>query len=488
MLNLLWLSPILIILILVISNKVNITFSAMAGFFLAILISILFSPKTFDIIALQYSISRGLWIGTIISPYIIGGLLFWQIAFPTEENEKEYNIIKNNIENNLKIRRLLFTACFLIGPFAESATGFGIGILGTIALLKNLNIEKKYLIILGLLSQTFIPWGNMGSSTIVAATYAKLKPHEIGLTTLPIISLFIFFIWLPLYWVVIKHLNLKTPISEYIYEIFWMIVMLIFLAIATYSIGIEISLLSAFGTIIVIRYLLYNKPSFYEIFYKIKSLSFYMSSIIILIILCLSKKIQYFLINIYKVQPFYDLPSFHPFFHIGILFFIFSLIILLVQKRLKEFQKEVFKSLKLGKHAILTVFIFSMMTEILLNSGITNELSKNLVTSIKEGSIYIIPLLSEVIGVLTNSGNASNSLFMNLQINLANDFELKLLYIAAIQLVASTCLGIISPVRLAIATQIVGENKYIKYIYLFFLPATIGMTLILLLSIWLITH
>jgi lactate permease len=51
---------------------------------------------------------------------------------------------------------LLFTACFLIGPFAESVTGFGIGIIGTMMLVRRLGVQPIYLLAFSLLSQTMI--------------------------------------------------------------------------------------------------------------------------------------------------------------------------------------------------------------------------------------------------------------------------------------------------------------------------------------------
>ena len=73
-------------------------------------------------------------------------------------------------------RRLLFTACFLIGQFAESATGFGVGIIGTMMLVRRLDVPPIYLLAFSLLSQTMILWGGMGSGAIVGAAFARTDP------------------------------------------------------------------------------------------------------------------------------------------------------------------------------------------------------------------------------------------------------------------------------------------------------------------------
>ncbi|MFT3688522.1 hypothetical protein [Paenirhodobacter sp.] len=82
-------------------------------------------------------------------------------------------------------RRLLFTACFLIGPFAESVTGFGVGIIGTMMLMRRLDVPPVPLLAFSLLSQTMILWGGMGSGAIVTAAFARTDPTTLTACSSP---------------------------------------------------------------------------------------------------------------------------------------------------------------------------------------------------------------------------------------------------------------------------------------------------------------
>jgi lactate permease len=66
-----------------------------------------------------------------VVPYILGGLLFWQMAIRPGNAAMS---VETTLSDARARRRFLFTACFLVGPFAESATGFGVGIIGTMML------------------------------------------------------------------------------------------------------------------------------------------------------------------------------------------------------------------------------------------------------------------------------------------------------------------------------------------------------------------
>ena len=85
---------------------------------------------------------------------ILGGLLFWQAAARAPARLRTAARKPADARDR---RRLLFFACFLVGPFAEAATGFGVGMLGTVALLRGQR-APRHLMVFALLSQTLIPW------------------------------------------------------------------------------------------------------------------------------------------------------------------------------------------------------------------------------------------------------------------------------------------------------------------------------------------
>lgn len=67
-----------------------------------------------------------------------------------------------------------------ITPFAESVTGFGIGVTIGIPLLAYFGLPARKVAVIGLLGLCAVPWGSMGPGTLIAATMSGLPFHDLG--------------------------------------------------------------------------------------------------------------------------------------------------------------------------------------------------------------------------------------------------------------------------------------------------------------------
>ncbi|MDO5744641.1 MAG: L-lactate permease [Micrococcaceae bacterium] len=80
---------------------------------------------------------------------------------------------------------------FGLVPFAESVTGFGIGVTVGVPLLLQLGHSVKHSALLSLLGLVAVPWGALGPGTLVAADLAGLTLFDVGvrsaLMTLPVV-------------------------------------------------------------------------------------------------------------------------------------------------------------------------------------------------------------------------------------------------------------------------------------------------------------
>ncbi|MDO5289205.1 MAG: L-lactate permease [Pseudomonadota bacterium] len=70
-----------------------------------------------------------------------------------------------------------------VTPFAESVTGFGIGVTVGIPLLLHLGLPPARTALLGLLGLCAVPWGSMGPGTLVAARLSGLPFDALGLAS-----------------------------------------------------------------------------------------------------------------------------------------------------------------------------------------------------------------------------------------------------------------------------------------------------------------
>jgi len=109
---------------------------------------------------------------------------------------------------------------------------------------------------------------------------------------------------------------------------------------------------------------------------------------------------------------------------------------------------------KTGKHATLTVFLFAMMSEVMSNAGISRAFAEGMFAALEAKALLLTPLVSGMFGVLANTGNAPNSLFMSPQLVLASQAGLSISAVAALQHVSGTSLSIFSPVRMSIAAAL----------------------------------
>lgn len=94
--------------------------------------------------------------------------------------------------------RSLGAALVLFGivPFAESVTGFGIGVTIGVPILRHLGYSIRHSALLGLLGLIAVPWGALGPGTTVAAALSDLDVDALGLATgwvnaIPVIVVFV---------------------------------------------------------------------------------------------------------------------------------------------------------------------------------------------------------------------------------------------------------------------------------------------------------
>lgn len=70
-----------------------------------------------------------------------------------------------------------------VTPFAESLTGFGIGVTIGIPLLAHFGLSARKVAVVGLLGLCAVPWGSMGPGTLIAATLSGVSFQDLGVAS-----------------------------------------------------------------------------------------------------------------------------------------------------------------------------------------------------------------------------------------------------------------------------------------------------------------
>lgn len=480
---LIWSLPTLIVIASIASGRLNTVQAAALGLVASVVVALASAPlAVFGAEPLGTALLRGLWIGATIAPYILGGLLLWQVAAHASHKQVQHEQVATAVDGSSQLakRRQLFFACFLIGPFAESATGFGVGMLGTVAMIRHMGIAPRFLMVFALFSQTLIPWGAMGSGTMLAAAYTRMPATQLGLYSMPLVAA-LMVIWLVLFWRTARLAGLGASKAECVSEAGWVAASLALLAAATWFLGPETALLAAYGPLIVLRFVWQQRPDAAQLRKTVAQVLPY-AALIAMLVVTRIPVVASQLVAWAKMAPFGDLPAWSPFFHAGSWLIAGGVITALWLRRPALLTQEARTSWKTGKNAVFTVFLFAMMAEVLSAAGITQAFAKGLFDSMREQAVLLTPLISGVFGILANSGNAPNSLFMPSQVSLAIQAGMSVMAVAAIQHVSGTSLSIFSPVRMSIAAGMAGGIGQERSVYLYLLPYALTAVAVLMVA------
>ncbi len=477
-----WTLPALAVVTVLASGRAGTLAASIIGVIVALLVALTAAPHDFQTSEALVFLSRGAWIGWIIVPYILGGLLFWQMAIRPGNAAMP---VETSLSDARARRRLLFSACFLIGPFAESATGFGVGIIGTMVLVRRLNVEPIYLLAFSLLSQTMILWGGMGSGAIVAAAFAQTDP-----TTLAVNSSFLLaavnLLWLPLYWRMACKAGVAAGWREQVSEFLWLGASLALVIAATAVLGPETAMLAAYGPMIVLRYLADERPDRAELLRAFGGVLPFILLIGWLVVTRLLPPLAHFLEHTGRLHPFADAPAWSPLFHAGTWLVVAAILTGLLRGHSYAFPEEIRAAWRTGRLAVLTIIMFSMMAELLSGSGIAEGLARGMFETLGRWGVVLTPIISAVFGALANSGNAANGLFMASQVSLATEAGLNVPAVIALQHVAALSLNMVSPVRMSIVCSLAGTPGRERDTYRAMLPFAAVMVVVLLVVSFLI--
>ncbi|OJU46908.1 MAG: hypothetical protein BGN99_19110 [Alphaproteobacteria bacterium 65-37] len=475
MLYLLWSLPALLVIGLIASGRAGILKAAVIGTAVALAVAFSTAPHRFETADAAVALARGAWIGWIVVPYIVGGLFFWQLAVrPGRAAASE----RRPLDDPRARRRLLFAACFLVGPFAESVTGFGVGIIGTMTLLKPLGLKPVFLLAFSLFSQTMILWGAMGSGSIVGAAFAGMTPTDLALHSSLLVAT-INIAWLPLFWRLARQAGLGTTGVELVGEALWLTGCLALVIGATALLGPEAAMLATYGPLIVLRFLQDERPGRDALIGAFTRTLPFTIVIAWLVAGRLVGPLHQLLLEALEIAPFTGAPIWFPLSHAGTWLLVAGLLTALWRGHGYLIASEFAAAWRTGRLAILTVVVFSMMAEVLSLSGIAAGLAQGLFKSLGEGAIAVTPFLAGTFGVVTNGGNAGNGLFMASQVDLAKAAGFSVAFVASLQHISGLSMSMFSPVRMAIVCGLAGTPGMERDVYRVMLPfAALAMAIL----------
>ena len=152
--------------------------AAMAGVLLAVLGIVIAFPMR----PAALTQALVLWLPVLIEVLLIvgGGLLLSEVLRSAGAQKALARWILGKTGNGAAAVLLVVHG---VTPFAESLTGFGIGITIGIPLLVHCGLSARKVAVIGLLGLCAVPWGSMGPGTMIAASMAGLPLDALGLAS-----------------------------------------------------------------------------------------------------------------------------------------------------------------------------------------------------------------------------------------------------------------------------------------------------------------
>jgi len=433
----------------------------MAGFFgllTSVAIALVSAPNHFGLADVVPSATHGAWLAFLVGAVILAGLFFREVVSGHTGTGTQQTIAAP-----LR-RKQLYTTCFLLGPFAEAATGFGVGQVTVAPLLASMGLTPVHAVLFGLFSQIMVSWGAMANGTMIGAQLSGLTPSDLGvhsaLLTVPLVLA-----WLGLFWRIASIAGISGTRWDFAGELVCTLAAGGLLVVANWFLGPEVAALAALGPLIFARFLARGRPD-PDQWRTARYVGLpYVLLIAGLIATRAIPSLNQALGQALAVRPFVDGPTWSPLLHPSFWLFTVGLATAFVLGGPALAGHAVKQAWIRGRRPILTIGLFLAMAQVMSMSGVADGLARGLRFSLGPLAAIATPVFAGLFGFLTGSSNAANGLLMPAQAALAKEAGLSLPWFAAIQNVAAAGSTMLSPVRVAVGCALVGKPHLERTVY-----------------------
>jgi len=394
---------------------------------------------------LLVQMGAGLWLAWLVISIIVSGMFFHRCVQLHRGSDDR------PLEAATPAR--LWTVCFLVAPFAESVTGFGVGYIVALGALGRLGIAGLPALLLGLFSQSLVPWGALGIGTTVGASLSGLSVNELGLRS-AILQGPIHLLYLLIYWRLAANAGWAVPLTQKLDDLAWTLLLIGLLALANAVSEVEIAGALPTALLLAIRFWRDDRPSRARLLGVLREQSPYVLLTLVLCATRLISPIRDALKSLWAIRPFESQPAFSPFYAAG---FWLLLVSAWVLWRTRAVPGPVLgQTLRGAWRACGVTLAFLVMAQLYVGSGLARQLADALSAVAGAAAATGVPLFAAVAGFLTGSGAASNAMLMPMVNSLAISLHLDDAWLAAVQNGVCANLSMLSPIRVSMGAAILG--------------------------------
>lgn len=434
-----------VLLIIKVSPPLAAFFSLISG-----LILLYFFPTTWPHF-FQSQISAA-YTGLDVIFIIFGGILLYQLMNISRAQDPLGDWITQLTGD--PSRRILLMVLG-ITPFAESVTGFGVGVIIALPLLKKMGFSPQRSAVLSLLGLVAVPWGALAPGTLVAATLAHVSFQSLGVTT-AYLSLPVFFI--VGFSALVVGVSWRGALAKII-ELFlvscglWVGILFVNQWIGTPLAGVLGSLA---GISVLLLIVFIKEGKIYRGNYALaRSLSPYMLLVFLLLVS------KFFTLNNSQVESWKT-------FVLGPATWL-MMTCLFTPKLLGQPTHILSTAIRISFfrwHPVaITTMLFMSLGAVMSVSGMVSTISVA-ASALGRGYALVCPWIGGLGGFLTGSNTGSNAIFAATQAQTAENLRYPILLFVAAQNVSAALLTMLSASRISLVTSLLNDDS-ITTSYLF---------------------
>jgi lactate permease len=448
-------TPLVAVIGLIATRRVGVLPAGVIGWGLALLAAAFLRPDLSDLprFAITETLA-GAWLGWQAVAVILAGMFFYRVL-----RRHEAALFEAHAAPAAFSHRQLFAVCFLLGPFAESATGFGVGCIIVVAALLRMGLGGIPAVVLSLFSQMLVPWGALAVGTVIGASLSGQSDSHLAFAC-ALLSGPLLAGYLLVYWHAAGKAGHAVPARQRLDDALWALLLAIALAAASFALPAELGCIAAAGGLLVLRYLRDERPDLAALRRTAGHAAPYAVLTLALVVTRVVPPLAHGLKSLLVFQPFPDLPGFAVLYNPSFWLIAVGLGFVVGARRPGEIGALVAETARAGWRPAAITLLFIATARILSAADAAKLIGAALQAGLGPATLLAAPLLGAIGGFLTGSSSASNGMMMPVQAAMGAGTGL---WPAALQNTAASNFTLLSPARvstaLALAAPKAGEGS-----------------------------
>ncbi len=430
--------------------------AALAGAATAFAVALLFDKTG----AAADALWRSLWIAGPMSLVIVAGVVLRDASPPAVAAAAT-----SGTQDARTRHRKLYVACFLLGPFFECAVGFGIGTMLALPFIAAAGWSGPRAVALGMLAQSFVPWGALAIGTMASAAIADLSPLDLGIAAAESTA-FLLPAFLAVFWLLTR--DQKIPPAQYLEDALWLAATWGTLRAASEFLAPDIAGLAAIGTVLAVRGFVDGgriDANFWRRFWP------YLVLVPLLVCVRLVVPIADLLTRA-AIPTAVDLAPFAPFHHAAFWLGLVAVAACLAQGR--NVAASIGSAIVTARGALIAGVAFILFGEMLARPGFAQTLVTAAEHAAGPSALLLAPMLAAFGGAMTGSALAANAMALPLTLPL---WGADALGGTGLQTAIAAAFTALSPSRVALAVSLVGLAGGLGLAYRALVPLAAGLVL-----------